>query len=221
VAKEGVPGCNAGTVAPAAFGIVWRNVSAVTPQSRPPRASTALSTTFPAGTAASDAPREWAWALGARSIIAARLRGDSSLPQRNHLGPHRGQVSCQAPARDQRRGLRLPRLRQRRLDGHLPGQQRQGRLLLPSEAAAERPLPQQPGRHLHRCDREGRRGRGRLWHGGGRRRLQQRRITRYLCDAVRPEHPLSQQWRRNLHRCNGQSRSRGRRLVFERCLVRL
>ena len=57
--------------------------------------------------------------------------------------------------------LRLPRLRQRRLDGHLPGQQRPLRFLPAAQAAAQRALPKQSRRHVHRRDREGRRGRRR------------------------------------------------------------
>ena len=75
-------------------------------------------------------------------------------------------------------GVRLPRLRQRRLDGHLPREQRPLRLLQAEGAAAQRALPQQPRRHVHRRDREGRRGRRHLRHGRGRRRLRQRRLPR-------------------------------------------
>ena len=63
------------------------------------------------------------------------------------------------------RGRGVPRLRQRRLDGRLPRQQRPLRLLPPAGAARERALPEQPRRHLHRRDRQGRRRRRHLRHG--------------------------------------------------------
>ena len=45
-------------------------------------------------------------------------------PERHHLGPRQRHVAGPLPARDLRLRLRVPRLRRRRLDGHLPGQQR-------------------------------------------------------------------------------------------------
>ena len=86
-------------------------------------------------------------------------------------------------------GVRLPRLRQRRLDGHLPGPKRPLRLLQAQDAAPERPLQEQPGRDVHRRHREGGRGGQRLRHGGGGRGLRQRRLARPVRHRLRPLAP--------------------------------
>ena len=64
---------------------------------------------------------------GSRSAPA--VRGDPAGNQRNPLGPRQRRIARALPARDHGPGLRVSRLRQRRLDGHLPGQQRPVRFL--------------------------------------------------------------------------------------------
>ena len=98
-----------------------------------------------------------------RSRERAPVRGDrpreragSRFVHENAMSPERYLPETMGP------GVRLPRLRQRRLDGRLHREQRSLRLLHPEGAAAQRALPQQPRRHLHGRDREG---------GSGRRHL--------------------------------------------------
>ena len=104
------------------------------------------------------------------------------------LGARQRDVGRALPARDDAARLRLPRLRRRRLDGPLPRQQRAVRLLHADEAAAQRALPQQPRRHLHRRHREGGRAGRHLRHGRRGRRLRQRRLRRPLGHGIRPLH---------------------------------
>ena len=110
-------------------------------------------------------------------------------------------------------GVALPRLRQRRLDGHLPGQQRAVRLLQAARPLSERALQEQPRRHVHGRHGEGRRGRRDAFGMGVRgRRLRQRRLARPLRDRVRALHAVPQQRRRHLHRRHregGPARRRG------------
>ena len=101
------------------------------------------------------------------------------------LGPRERDVAGALPARDLRTGLRVPRLRQRRLDGHLPGELGPGRLLHAEDAAAQRALQEQSRRHVHRRHREGRRAGRHLRHGRRGRRLRQRRLSRPVRDGVR------------------------------------
>ena len=137
------------------------------------------------------------------------------------LDARRGALVRHVRPRNHRPGLCIPGLRQRRLDGHLPGEQRPLRLLLARAAAAQRPLPQQPRRHLHRRNREGRRERQRLRHGYRRGRLRWRRVSGPVCDAVSAQHPLPQQWRWHLHRRDRESRRGCARMEQQRRLVRL
>ena len=106
-------------------------------------------------------------------------------------------------------GGALLRLRQRRLDGHLPRQQRPVGFLPAEDAAQERALPQQPRRHVHRRDGQG--GRRRRHASAWARRRptydgdgwQDLYVTSYG-----PQHPLPQQRQRHVHR---RDREGGRR----------
>src|ERR1700688_902635 len=69
--------------------------------------------------------------------VCLRFRRDSCFRQRHPLGPHRREISTEVPAGNQRSRLRLPRLRQRWLDGYLSGQQWQMRFLHSVSTSAE------------------------------------------------------------------------------------
>jgi hypothetical protein len=114
----------------------------------------------------------------------------------NHLGPRQRDVPGPLSARDLRRRLRVHRLRRRRLDGPLPGQQRPVRFLHSRQADSERALQEQPGRHVHGRDRAGGCPRGDVRHGSGGRRLRQRRPRRHDRDRLRAAHPLPQRRQR-------------------------
>src|SRR6202007_1693377 len=59
--------------------------------------------------------------------IAVSLRGNSPREEWNPMGPLEREVTRKIPSGNLRCGLRISRLRQRRLDGYLPGKQRQVR----------------------------------------------------------------------------------------------
>ena len=84
-----------------------------------------------------------------------------------------------------RRRLRLSRLRQRWLDGHLSGQQREKRLLHARSATAQCSLSQQPRRHVYRRHAKSRPGCRWLWPRCRRRRLRPRWLARHLRHAIR------------------------------------
>ena len=114
----------------------------------------------PASSAALPAAAPSLAATSARPGRTGQRRFEEIPPARSGITwVHDNAMSEPLPAGDVRRRLRVPRLRQRRLDGHLPRQQRPVRLLHAEDAAPQRPLPQQPRRHLHRRHREGRRRR--------------------------------------------------------------
>ena len=73
--------------------------------------------------------------------------------QRHSLGARQRRLGRTLPARDDGPGLRFPGLRQRRLDGHFPGEQRPVRFLQAEEADSQRALQEQSRRHVHRRDR--------------------------------------------------------------------
>ena len=83
-------------------------------------------------------------------------------------------------------GVAFCRLRQRRLDGPVHGQQRPSRLLHAENAAQERALQEQPRRHLHRCHRQGGSADQAFRHGRRRRRLRQRRLPGPAGHQLRP-----------------------------------
>src|SRR6267378_5824454 len=80
------------------------------------------------------------------------LRGSALSRKRTHLAPRERPLAGLLLARDDRGGLRLSRLRQRRLDGHLSGEQRQVRFVHTGSATAQCALPQQSGWHVYRRD---------------------------------------------------------------------
>src|SRR2546428_1247181 len=134
---------------------------------------------------------------GGAGRAGAALRGGALRRERHLLRPRQRHVSGAVPAGDRRPGLRLRRLRQRRLDGPLPRQQRPLRFLQAEDARSQRALPEQPRRDVHRRHREGR-GRGRhLRHGRRGRGLRQRRQPRPVRDRLRALHPVPQQRRRD------------------------
>ena len=109
-------------------------------------------------------------------------------------------------------GCAFPRLRQRRMDGHLSRQQRQVRLLQSRSAAAQCALPQQSRRHLYRRHREGRRRSGRLRQGVAVGDYDGDGFPDLYVTQYRTQHPVSQQRRRNFHRRDGESRRRRSRM---------
>src|SRR5712692_5849694 len=132
---------------------------------------------------------------GGAGGAGSALRGGTLRRERHLLRPRQRHVPGAVPARDRRAGLRLHRLRQRRLDGPLPGQQRPLRLLQAEDAHSQRPLPEQPRRDVHRRHREGRGLRGDLRHGRRGRGLRQRRQPGPVRDRIRALHPVPQQRR--------------------------
>jgi len=139
----------------------------------------------------------------------------SGLTWRHENGPLAGLLL----AGDNRRRLRLSGLRQRRLDGHLPGERREVRFSHPGSSLAQCALPQQSRRDIYGRGRKGRRHCRRLWHGRRCRGLRWRRLARSVCHAVWPQHSLSQQWQRDVHRRDGKGRLGGSRLGFQCRLV--
>ena len=96
------------------------------------------------------------------------------------------------------RGVRVHRLRQRRLSRHSAGE-RQG-LDHAGQALDAEALSQQSQRHVHRRDREVRTGDFAVRHGRGRRRLRQRRLRRHLRFGAGTEPPVPQQRQRDVYR---------------------
>src|SRR5262249_3179998 len=90
---------------------------------------------------------------------------------RHNLHTRCRSLGREIPPRVHRRGMRLPRLRQRWLDGHLSRQQRTVRFFHAVTVAAQRALSEQPRWHIYRCDRQGRSARWRLrnWSCSSRR----------------------------------------------------
>src|SRR5499427_843132 len=93
---------------------------------------------------------------------AISLRRDSSGKERHSLGAFEREIAREISARNHRGGLRVFRLRQRRVDGYLFGEQRQMRFPYAGPAAAQRTLQKQPGWHLYRRNRESWSGRRRI-----------------------------------------------------------
>ena len=94
----------------------------------------------------------WSSLVGRRAAAAAapafvEMRSDRDG---HHVGPRERDVAAALSARDVRRGMRVLRLRQRRLDGPLLRQLGSGRLLHAEDAAAQRALQEQSRRHVHR-----------------------------------------------------------------------
>src|SRR6516164_3377144 len=101
---------------------------------------------------------------------AISLRRDSGGKERHSLGAFERQIARKISARNHRGGLRVFRLRQRRVDGYLFGEQRQMRFLYAGPAAAQRTLQKQPVWQRYRRHRESWSGRRRIRPGrsGGR-----------------------------------------------------
>ena len=149
------------------------------------------------------------------------LRGDPAREERPSLGPRERDVARPLPAGDHGPG-RAPSSTTTTTAGWTSsGEERALRLLQAQGAAPQRPLQEQPRRHLHRRHREGRGGGQRLRHGRGGRGLRQRRLPRPLRHRLRPLHPLPQQRRRHLHRRDREGRGGRAGLDHERRLVRL
>ena len=164
----------------------------------------------------------WPSCHGAGRCRRPALRGDRPLGQRHRLEARQRDVGEPLPAGDHGTGRGLLRLRQRRLDGHLPGQQRQLGLLHSCRTAEERALQEQPQRHLHRRHGGGGRGgRQGVRDGVRHRRLRQRRLPGHPGDGVRPVHALPQQRQRHVHRRHRQGRARRAGMDDERRVVRL
>ena len=117
------------------------------------------------------------------------------------------------PAGDDGAGRRVPRLRQRRLDGYLPGQQRRQSDFYKPKTPLKNALYKnnRDGTFTDVTDKAGVAGRHAIRHGLRRRRLRQRRLSRPPRHRLRPLHALSQQRRRHVHRRHRQGRPRPRR----------
>ncbi len=152
----------------------------------------------------------------------AAVRGNRALGERHRLEARQRDVAEPLSAGDHGPWRRVLRLRQRRLDRHLHGQQRRLGLLQPSRAAEERAAQEQPQRHLHRRHRQG--GscrRQRVRDGVRHRRLRQRRLPGHPGHRVRTLHAVPQQRQRHLHRRHREGRARRARMDHQRRLVRL
>src|SRR6266403_3702906 len=99
------------------------------------------------------------------------IRGSSGGEKRNHLAACEWPLGKLLPAGNYGSGLRLYGLRQRRLDGHLPGEQRTLRFLRSKATAAKRTLQEQSRRHVHGCNGTSGSRRRRIWDGRGGWRL--------------------------------------------------
>ena len=161
-----------------------------------------------AGDLAEDAAAQTARPVSAAAAHRSPSSSLSAEGHRHQLGPRQRDVAGPLPARNLRRRLRVHRLRRRRLDGPLPGQQRAVGLLHPCQADQERALQEQPGRHVHRRDRPGRRAGRHVRHGRGGRRLRQRRPRRHDRHRLRQADALPQQRQRHLHRRHQDGRPR-------------
>src|SRR5579859_7279126 len=108
---------------------------------------------------------------------ACTLRGNSACKEWNYVGTREWTLVGILFAGNHRRGLRIFRLRQRWVDGHLPCEQREVRFLRSATTFAQRALSQQSRWNVY--GRDGKSGcvRRWLWHGRGRGRLQRRRLS--------------------------------------------
>src|ERR1700730_7513762 len=96
-------------------------------------------------------------------------------------------------AGNDRSGLCVFRLRSRRLDGYLSGEQREVRFSYAESAAAQRAVPEQSRRNIHGRDGKGwRRGR-RLRNGRGCGGLRRRWLAGFVRVTVRTKYFVSQQ----------------------------
>ena len=109
--------------------------------------------------------------------------------------------------------MRIPGLRQRRLDGYLPREQRPLRLLYTARAHPQRALQEQPRRHVHRRHRKGRGGRRATSAWGSRWAITTTTASPTFRHRLRPPDSLPQQRQRHLHRREREGRP-GRQ-VFE------
>ena len=128
------------------------------------------------------------------AALLVHQRGRAGRPRRDH-GVRRPRHQP-VPAGDDRLRRRVPRLRRRRLAGHLPRQRHDARRLPAGQGAHQPSLPQPPGRHLRGRDARGGRRRHRLGPGRVRRRSRQRRPRGPVRQRVRPEPALPQPRRR-------------------------
>ena len=155
------------------------------------------------------------------TAVARRVPQPGGEGHRHHLGPRQRDVAGPLSPGNLRLRLRVHRLRRRRLDGPLPGQQRSVGLLHAGQADSQRALQEQPGRHLHRRHGTGRRARRDLRHGRRGRRLRQRRPRRHDRHRLRPADAVPQQRQRHLHRRHQGLRPRHPGLDDQRGVVRL
>ena len=144
--------------------------------------------------------------FGEKASALPTFEESTFFTKRHHLDTYRRQICGKTSARDQRSRLRISRLRQRWMDGHLSREQRQGGVLRSSAAAAQCALPQQSRRNIHRRDGESWGGWGRLRHGCCRGRLRRRWFSGHLRHPVRAQHSVPQQRRRHIHRRDRESR---------------
>ena len=110
---------------------------AFAPVSRPPLIDARFCTSQASPPAARSRPRVTPLPVQGRLLASAPgpvFVDVPAEPQRHHVDARQRHVAGALSARDLRRRLRVPRLRQRRLDGHLSGQQRAQRLLQARDA---------------------------------------------------------------------------------------
>ena len=116
--------------------------------------------------------------LAAPASVSRISAGRCHRRRRAAIPSQQRRLRRQAAARDSGRGLRLSRLRRRRLAGH-SADQRHGLAGTQTRTQHAEALSQQSQRHIFRRDAQRRARRRNVWHGSGGRRLRQRRLSRH------------------------------------------
>ena len=158
--------------------------------------------------------------LGALAAPSQFALKDPGCHQWHHVGAHGGQVRRKVSSGNRRCGLCVLRLRQRRLDGHLYGQQRPIRFLYAASprcgmrfittiaTALSRMSPQPAGARMWRL---------RLRSCG--RRLRRRRFPDLYVTQFGRSVLFPQQWQWNLHGRHRKSRGSGAGMDLQRRMV--
>ena len=119
--------------------------------------------------------------------------------------PQQRRIRRKASSRDAGPGLRLPRLRRRRLAGH-PARQRHGLARAQAPAFDAAAVSQQPQRDILGCHAQRRPRRGAVRDGRRRRRLEQRRVSGSLGHVRRPEPAVPEHRQGNVRRRHARER---------------
>ena len=128
--------------------------------------------------------------------------------QRHQLGARERDVGRPLPAGDHGAGRGVRRLRQRRLDGHLHGQQRRRAISTTPATPLKNALYKnnRDGTFTDVTDKAGVAGGTEFGMGCAIARLRQRRLSRHPRHRVRPVHALPQQRQRHVHRRHREGR---------------